>query len=228
MSVLYEKSAIPFVPLSKALDGARPAASRNWTAAVVAGAGGLAALGVDRLLGAARVVVRPLPEHADADAIVAGLFLDAEGNPQLFLDPDGLVTKAYRTEEAALDQAPSKRPVLVVDDSLTTRMLEQSILESAGYDVDVALSAEEALESARRKRYALFLVDVEMPGMDGFSFVRHVRSDPAIHDIPAILVTSRNAPEDRQRGRDVGAQGYIVKSEFNQVELLKMIKPLTG
>jgi two-component system chemotaxis sensor kinase CheA len=107
-------------------------------------------------------------------------------------------------------------------------MLEQSILESAGYEVDVALSAEDALESARRKRYALFLVDVEMPGMDGFDFIRQVRADPAIHDIPAILVTSRNAPEDRQRGVDVGAQGYIVKSEFNQVELLSLIRPLVG
>jgi two-component system chemotaxis sensor kinase CheA len=107
-------------------------------------------------------------------------------------------------------------------------MLEQSILESAGYEVDVALSAEEAIACARRKRYSLFLVDVEIPGMDGFSFIRHVRSDPAIHDIPAILVTSRAAAEDRQRGRDVGAQGYIVKSEFNQVELLTLIRPLTG
>ncbi|MGA2792471.1 MAG: response regulator [Roseiarcus sp.] len=228
MSVLYGRSAIPFVPLSKALDGARPAAGRNWTAAVVEGSGGLAAFGVDRLLGTARVVVRPLPEHAHANAVVAGVFLDAEGNPQLVLDPDGLVTDAYRAEDVALEQAPPRRPVLVVDDSLTTRMLEQSILESAGYEVDVALSGEEALESARRKRYALFLVDVEMPGMDGFSFIRHVRADPAIHDVPAILVTSRAAAEDRQRGRDVGAQGYIVKSEFNQVELLTLIRPLMG
>jgi two-component system, chemotaxis family, sensor kinase CheA len=228
MSVLYGSSAIPFVPLARALDGARPAAGRNWTATVVEGSGGLAALGVDRLLGTARVVVRPLPEHVHANAIVAGVFLDAEGNPQLVLDPDGLVSDAYRIEDVALEQAPARRPVLVVDDSLTTRMLEQSILESAGYEVDVALSAEEALESARRKRYALFLVDVEMPGMDGFSFVSRIRADPAIHDIPAILVTSRAAAEDRQRGRDVGAQGYIVKSEFNQVELLALIRPLIG
>ena len=107
-------------------------------------------------------------------------------------------------------------------------MLEQSILESAGYEVEVASRREEALEMARRKPYALFLVDVEMPGMDGFTFVERMRSDPALHAIPAILVTSRAAPEDRQRGRDVGAQGYIVKSEFDQAALLAMIRPLVG
>ncbi len=228
MSIVYGRSAIPFLPLSKALDGAPPTAGRSWTAAVIEGAGSLAAFGVDRLLGTARVVVRPLPDHADAKAIVSGVFLDAEGNPQLVLDPDGLVADAYRSDDVALEPAPPGRRVLVVDDSLTTRMLEQSILESAGYEVDVALSAEEALETARRKRYALLLVDVEMPGMDGFDFIRQVRADPAIHDIPAILVTSRNAPEDRQRGVDVGAQGYILKSEFNQVELLSLIGPLVG
>ena len=67
-----------------------------------------------------------------------------------------------------------------------------------------------------------------MPGMDGFTFIEHIRADAALRDMPAILVTSRAAPEDRQRGRAVGAQGYVVKSEFDQAELLTMIKPLIG
>ena len=227
-TVIYDKTAIPFVALPQALHGIRSPAARSWPVIVVAGAGGLAAVGVDRLLGAARVVVRPLPRLAPASAIVAGASLDAEGNPQLVLDPDGLVAAARRSDAAELEQRPPARPVLVVDDSLTTRMLEQSILESAGYEVDVAMSGEEALASVQRKRYALVLVDVEMPGMDGFTFVARLRADPASHGIPAILVTSRATPEDRQRGRDVGAHGYIVKSEFDQAKLLAMIRPLTG
>jgi two-component system chemotaxis sensor kinase CheA len=106
--------------------------------------------------------------------------------------------------------------------------LEQSILESAGYEVDLATSGEEGLAYARRKRYALILVDVEMPGMDGFTFIEHVKSDPTLRDIPAILVTSRNAPEDMQRGLDVGAHAHIVKSEFDQAKLISMIRPLVG
>ena len=80
-------------------------------------------------------------------------------------------------------------------------MLEQSILESAGYEVDVATSGEEGLGTARRGDYALILVDVEMPGMDGFTFVEQIRRDPTLHGIPAILVTSRNAPEDSAAAR---------------------------
>jgi two-component system chemotaxis sensor kinase CheA len=226
-SILYGQEAIAFIPLSTALDGTRWPVGRSWTAVIVAGAGGMAAVGVDRLLGTARVVVRPLPERLTASPIVVGALLDAESNPQLVLDPDGLIAAAHDGDAVARDAAPERRPVLVVDDSLTTRMLEQSILESAGYEVDVASSGEEALEIVSGRRYALILVDVEMPGIDGFTFIERLRSDPGLRDIPAILVTSRAAPEDRQRGRDVGAQGYIVKSAFDQAELLTMIRSLT-
>jgi len=119
-----------------------------------------------------------------------------------------------------------RSPVLVVDDSLTTRMVEQSILESAGHQVEVARSGEEAMEKARTRPYSLFLVDVEMPGMDGFEFVSRTRGDPVLRDIPAVLVTSRSSPEDRIRGEQAGARAYIVKSEFDQGHFLQTIQQL--
>ncbi len=225
-AIMFEQKAIPFIPLASALNGLPWSPSRSWTTVIVAGAEGMAAVGVDRLLGTSRVVSRPLPQFVKASPIVVGASLDADGNPQLVLDPDGLVSAALRGRSDRLDAAPATRTVLVVDDSLTTRMLEQSILESAGYDVDLAVSAEDALDILRHKRYGLILVDVEMPGMDGFTFIERIRADAALRDIPAILVTSRASPEDLQRGRDVGAHGHIVKSEFDQAELLAMIKPM--
>jgi two-component system, chemotaxis family, sensor kinase CheA len=226
-SILYDGKAVPFIPLSAALDGTAWAGGRAWSAVVVAGADGLAAIGVERLLATARIVIRPLPERLAVNATLLGASLDGEGNPQLILDPDALIAAA-RCVRAQSDVALAKRPLLVVDDSLTTRMLEKSILESAGYDVEVASSGEEGLDLARSKPFALILCDVEMPGIDGFTFVERMRADAALRDTPAILVTSRSAPEDRQRGRDVGAHGYIVKSEFNQAELLSMIRPMAG
>jgi two-component system chemotaxis sensor kinase CheA len=229
-SILHESQAIPFMPLARALrretEDAEPRAVRS--AIVVEGSDGLGALGIDRLLGTATMVLRPLPDYAPADPIIAGASVDAEGNPRLMLDPDGLVMAARQTAPGAARRQGESLPILVIDDSMTTRMLEQSILESAGYDVDTASSAEDGLVSARRKRYALFLVDVEMPGMDGFTFIETVRADPDLRSIPAILVTSLSEPAHRQRGLDVGAQGYVVKSEFDQADLLSRIRRLVG
>lgn len=225
-SILYEGEAIPFVTLSRALFGGIEPARNAWSAVVIGNGDARAAIGVDRLRGTARVVVRPLSARVPGSPLLGGVSLDAEGNPQLVLDASGLVAAAPRIAREVDGSEAVQTPILVVDDSLTTRMLEQSILESAGYAVDVAASGEEGLEAARRKTYALILVDVEMPGIDGFTFVEQVRADPVLHDTPVILVTSRNAPEDIRRGEEVRANGYVVKGEFNQTKLLSMIRPL--
>ena len=227
-SVLYNDHTVPLGALAQVLcpdaPPSRPGGPRS--AVIVDARGTTAAFSVDRILGTTTAVVRPLPDLAPAVAYVAGASLDEEGVPRLVLDPDALVA-AVAQSLAARDEPPSARPsVLVVDDSLTTRMLEQSILESAGYDVDLATSGEEALTKARETGYALFLVDVEMPGMDGFTFIERARGEPTLRDVPSILVTSRNAPEDRRRGEQVGAAAYIVKSEFDQGVLLERIREL--
>jgi len=233
-TILFDGEPVPFLPLNTALlasaaastlDSKRPA----WSAVIVESAAGRAAIAVDRLRAAANIVVRPLPYSARASSLVSGASLNAEGDPQLVLDPEALVARARRAQSRDSEAAPKKPAcVLIVDDSLTTRMLEQSILESAGYEVEVATSAEEGLEKARARQYGLFLVDVEMPGMDGFEFVSRTRADARLGKVPAILVTSRNAPEDRRRGEQAGASAYIVKGEFDQNYLLRMARELVG
>ena len=226
-SIIYQGKVIPFLSLTRALSK-RKVADRKlgaWSVVVLEASSGLAAIGVDQLLGATTIVVRPLPLLAKAEPVVAGVSRDAEGNPQLVLDPEGLVAAASLGAAAVLDSDTRKgSPVLVIDDSLTTRMLEQNILESAGYEVDLATSAEEGLGKAREKQYGLFLVDVEMPGMDGFEFVSRTRADPVLRTVPSILVTSRSAVEDRRRGEQAGARDYIVKGEFDQGYLLERIR----
>jgi len=227
-AVVHDEKVIPFMPLSRILQPAAPSRRdhRLGSAVIVRGENSLAAIGVDRLLGTASVVLRPLPELALATHAVAGVSLDVEGNAQIVLDPEGLVREAQNAGLPIKQPERSRAAVLVIDDSLTTRTLEQSILESAGYIVQTVASAEEALDQARRHRYGLFLVDVEMPGMDGFTFIERVRADPELHDVPAILITSRSSPEDRQRGEEVGAQAYIVKSEFVQTQFLERVQQL--
>ncbi len=226
--VAYAGTPVPFAPLSRVL-GATPGSQRDaWAALFVRGDGGTAAVGVDRLLGPRNVALQLLPEVARASNVVAGASLDALGQPELVLDPDGLVARIRRSAHREVTRRAPRRVVLVIDDSLTTRMLEQSILESAGYDVDLATSAEEALEHADPERHALFLVNVEMPGIDGFTFVERIRNDPRLGRIPAVLVSSRAAPEDLARGKALGAAGYMVKDRFDQKELLSLIARLVG
>jgi two-component system chemotaxis sensor kinase CheA len=154
--------------------------------------------------------------------------MNGDGDPRIMLDPAGLVEAARRTVPGpGTEDRPSRR-VLVIDDSLTTRMLERSILQSAGYDVDVAASGEEALAKASGGGYGLFLVDIEMPGMDGFTFIEHTLADPALRDIPSILVSSRASEEDRRRGVEAGARLHVAKNEFDQNELLRQIGKLVS
>jgi two-component system chemotaxis sensor kinase CheA len=229
-SVRYENQAVPLIDLGPYLAGGEDRAfeSAARSAVILEVDGTLTALGVDRMIGAHNIVLRALPQLAPVDAIVAGASLDGEGNPQIVLDARGLADRARRAKGAAPAPAVRRLPILVIDDSPTTRMLEQSILEAAGYEAHVASSAEEALVKVREQTYGLFLVDVEMPGMDGFTFVARTRADPELRNIPAILVTSLNSPEDRKRGEEAGAYGYIVKSEFNQVDLLERIRKVVG
>ena len=239
-SIIHEGKAIPFLSLDLMLrrsgTGGPHFGNRVNTgirsAVVVKSAGRCVAIGVDRLLGAANIVMRALPSVVQADPVVAGVSLDAEGTPQLVLDPAGLVAAAEHsrgeTFNAASQAQALRAPILVIDDSLTTRMLEQSILEAAGYQVELAVSAEDGLMKAQGNLYSLFIVDVEMPGMDGFGFVAQTRGDTVLRDIPAILVTSRDSVEDRLRGQQVGASAYVIKGEFDQMQLLQTIRTLIG
>jgi two-component system chemotaxis sensor kinase CheA len=224
-TVRYATKTVPFLPLAVALRKTTKQTEPR-VAMIVTAPAGTAAIGLDRVVDTATVVVRAAPPLAPTGAIVGGLCLDGGGNPRIVLDPAGLVAAAarIRVTETAADEP--QRPVLVIDDSLTTRMLERSILESAGYAVETAASAEEALAKARDTRYGLFLVDVEMPGMDGFTFIEQTKADPRLQDIPSILVSSRASPADRERGRQAGAVMHVAKGAFDQNELLDHIGKL--
>jgi two-component system, chemotaxis family, sensor kinase CheA len=227
----YEGQAVPYLSLAGSLhgDGPGPDTRASGVAVLVAADDHLVAVGVDRLAGTTMLVARPLPDLAPAAPVIASVSIDLDGNPRLVLDAHGLVAAA-RLGESTAGGAPApaapKMPILVVDDSLTTRMLERSILESAGYQVDLAASGEEGLERARSRSYGLFLTDIDMPGIDGFTFVRQTRAEPDLARVPAILVSSRASEEDRRRGAEAGASAYVVKGEFDQEELLAHIRRL--
>lgn len=228
-SLIWEGKTISFRPLADVLQYA--AAIRNpsdtQTALILRSGAGVAAVGVDGLRDLKEVVLRPLPAACGSVPLIAGATLDAQGNPELVADSAALIAAVEAGDGAPNPAPPRPAPrILVVDDSLTSRMLEQTILESAGFQVELAVDAEQALRITRDQRFDLFIVDVEMPGMNGFELVERFRSDPTTHSTPAILVTSLSSPEHRKRGRQAGARAYITKGEFNEGNLLKTIREI--
>lgn len=116
--------------------------------------------------------------------------------------------------------------VLVVDDSLTTRTLEKSILEAHGYKVAIAVDGVEALEYLRSAPVGLVISDVQMPRLDGFGLLEEMKKDPRLAKIPVIIVSSVESREDQARGMTLGADAYIIKRKFEQRQLLETIRQI--
>jgi len=181
---------------------------------------------------------------SDADAIglgdlVSGIVVLEDEMPALVLSPEAVVEHWVRNESrlaagglglAAPAPAVERRitTILVVDDSITTRTLEKSILEAQGYRVLLSVDGLDALSLLRTGDAVVDLViaDVEMPRMDGFGLLQAIRADARLSSTPVILMTSRADPEDVRRGLDLGASAYITKQKFDQRDLLATIGQL--
>ena len=123
-------------------------------------------------------------------------------------------------------RAPSR--ILVVDDSITSRTLEQSVLSAAGYDVTTAVDGSEAWRTIERQDFALVVSDVEMPHLDGFGLCERIRANARTALMPVIPVTSLDEPAQRARGLEAGADAYITKSSFDQDTLIETVRMLIG
>jgi two-component system chemotaxis sensor kinase CheA len=177
------------------------------------------------------VVVKPLgplfPEHP----LVSGIAPLPNGSLAVVLSVQGLISRTRRARRTLLTakQTTHMQRLLITDDSFTTRELLRSILQSAGYDVTTAVDGQDALDKLRAdNRFDLVVSDVEMPRLDGFGLTASIRADPDLTHIPVIIVTSLHSDEHKRQGIVAGAQAYIVKSQFDQSNLLAAVRDLLG
>ena len=105
-------------------------------------------------------------------------------------------------------------------------MLIKNILESAGYKVTTAVDGMEAFGLLRTESFDLLVSDVEMPRLNGFGLTARIRADKKLGELPVVLVTALETREDRERGVDAGANAYIVKSSFDQSNLIEAVQRL--
>jgi len=123
-------------------------------------------------------------------------------------------------------ETEQKKRLLVADDSFTTRTLLKGILELEGFDITLAEDGLAAWQKVQREPFDLIVSDVEMPYMNGFELAATVRKSAQYQHLPIILVTALKTDEDKLKGMQAGANAYIVKSSFEQTELLKAINQL--
>ena len=116
--------------------------------------------------------------------------------------------------------------ILVVDDAATVRMYYRDILEGAGFSVDAAFNGIEALEKALQEPFDLYIVDVNMPKLDGYGFLRELRSRD-LPQAPAIMVSTESHANDRTQAFAAGANAYLVKP-VKPNQLLMHVKLLLG
>ena len=115
--------------------------------------------------------------------------------------------------------------ILVVDDDRDTLALLEGLLETRGYRIDRATEAEEAFLTLRHVRPAMILLDIMMPGEDGWAICRRIKEVAA--DVPVVIVTALDTPEARQSASQLHADGFVSKP-FNCQELLSIVERLTG
>ena len=190
------------------------------------------AIAVDAFLRETDAVILDLGPASQPNGKVSGGILLEDGSIAFVLNVTELLENPVHQEVTSL--VPAREPgreraaisILVVDDSLTTRTLEKSILEAHGYKVLIAVDGLDALEKLRTQTADLVISDIHMPRMDGFGLLQALKKDPRLERIPVIMVTSLDRPEDQERGRSLGAGAYIVKRKFDQAELLSAIRQI--
>jgi len=192
------------------------------------------AFAVDWILGEQEILVKPLgPLLRSVRFVTGATILDGERIALILNPPEtiraavhGLVPREHTLADAAEAGARGPRSILIAEDSITSRTLLKNIFEAAGYAVRTTVDGIEALSALREEEFDLVISDVEMPRLDGFDLCSRIRDEARFSELPVMLVTSLESPEDRERGIGVGANAYITKGGFDQTTVLETARQL--
>jgi two-component system, chemotaxis family, sensor kinase CheA len=186
---------------------------------------------VDDIAREEEVLVKPLHKPLARLRNVSGATVLGSGKAVAVLNVADLIKSARKFGAAPVaaavpkTEAPTKR-VLVVEDSITSRTLLKGILETANYQVKTAVDGIDGYTALREEKFDLVVSDVEMPRMNGLDLTAKIRADKDLADLPVVLVTALESRPERERGIDVGANAYIIKSSFDQSNLLEVVRRL--
>jgi chemotaxis protein histidine kinase CheA len=235
--VVRHGETLPLLDLGSALG---VTTQRSPSAAVVVRHGDRqVAWAVDALDGERELVVKDLGPFLGRPPIISGATIDGDGSVVCLVDlrelgddtsHRGTSSYAAMLGPAQGGEVPAQRRprVLVVEDSVGVRELERAILEAAGYDVTTAVDGTDGASRLDGDPADLVLSDVEMPGMDGYALTRTIRRTRGWEQVPVVIMTSRVTEDDQRAGLDAGASAYLLKTEFDQEQLIETVRRLVG
>jgi len=238
-----EEELVALVPLHAFVgdeDAALPVRDGAVSVAVMEVDGVRCGFAVERMLDVRTLLVSDATAVGLDSELVPGIAWARDDQPVFVLSPDRLFARwrlrgnagvvRFSDVDSAAPIVPVRHAplVMVVDDSITTRTLQKTILQSHGYDVCLAVDGEEALALLQQssRHVDVVVTDVEMPRMDGFGLLAAMQADPHLAGIPVVLMTSRDDGDDVRRGMEGGARAYLTKQKFDQGELIDTIRGL--
>jgi len=180
------------------------------------------------------VFIKNLGRHLGKVSNISGVTILGTGQVIVVLDVADLINRsnfshpAVRGKTETSHETKKAKKILVVEDAISTRELEKSILEAEGYSVDTAVDGMDALDRVMRSEYDLVVTDINMPRMDGFEFCETMKKNEKLQEIPVVVVTSLETEDEKRKGIRVGASAYIIKTSFDQTNLLDTIERLIG
>ena len=235
----HDGIAIGLVHASNVFDIDLPdSEEENISVVIISDRGQRFGLVVDAFLGERDLEVRPLDSRLGKVPNISSASLLENGDPVLIVDIEDIVRsidslltgRGISPIDAAREEleATIAKRILVVDDSITVRELERQLLQSKGYEVDVAVDGMDGWNAFRSTPYDLVVSDVDMPRMDGIGLVTLIKTDAQRSHIPVVIVSYKDREEDRLRGLDAGANRYLTKSSFQDDTFLETIVDLIG
>ena len=191
------------------------------------------ALILDAFIDQQDIVLKPQSKLLKRIPNIAGATIIGNGEVCMILNPSDLLHslrqgtwKNVTQDINDTDQLKTKNKLLLVEDSIIIRTQMQRLLKGAGYDVTIAVDGLEGLQKVTTGNFDAVVSDVEMPKMSGLELTTNIRQYTNYQNLPIILVTTLASPEDKQRGRDAGANAYLTKGDFDQKILLDTLNQL--
>lgn len=180
---------------------------------------------VNTVIAEEEVVLRPVPSIRGVPDLYDGLATLGSGQPLPILSLHQIAAEASVTlGTVGLEERSRSLRVLLADDSPVTREMLRRLLEGGGIHVVSAGNGDEALVLLAGSQFDCLVTDVEMPVIDGLELTRRVRASEELKNLPVIVVSTRDRPEDRLAGLEAGADAYLAKQSFDAQELVALVR----